>query len=123
MTFRGLPPFLPFLRAAAALASVVALPPTFPPRRPNATACGFLRGTANQGARDMRADALIAGVAQRLVLGDAGAQGVGGEPVDLRAGALSLLQHGPELGGVPSVSGPQLVRRELCEEVVRHGTH
>jgi hypothetical protein len=39
--FFGLPPFLPFLRAAAALASLVA----FPPRRPRATAAGFLRAT------------------------------------------------------------------------------
>lgn len=44
MTLRGLPPFAPLARAAAALASVVALPPILPPRRPSATAWGFLRG-------------------------------------------------------------------------------
>jgi hypothetical protein len=42
VTFLGAPPFLPFSRAAAALASER----TLPPLRPRATAAGFLRGTA-----------------------------------------------------------------------------
>jgi hypothetical protein len=40
--FFGLPPFAPFARAAAALASDVDLPPF----RPSETAAGFLRGMA-----------------------------------------------------------------------------
>jgi hypothetical protein len=39
--FGGRPPFLPFARAASALASEV----TRPPLRPSATAAGFLRDT------------------------------------------------------------------------------
>jgi hypothetical protein len=42
VTFLGAPPFLPFSRAAAALASER----TLPPLRPRETAAGFLRGTA-----------------------------------------------------------------------------
>src|SRR5262245_46074804 len=43
MALRGLPPFLPFSRAARVLIADFTAPPIWPPRRPNATACGFLR--------------------------------------------------------------------------------
>jgi hypothetical protein len=43
-TFFGRPPFLPFARAAAALAGVETPLPARPPLRPSATAWGFLRG-------------------------------------------------------------------------------
>jgi hypothetical protein len=51
MALRGLPPFLPFSRAARALIADLTAPPIWPPRRPSATACGFLRFM-----RDKRSD-------------------------------------------------------------------
>jgi hypothetical protein len=128
MRVMGRPPRLPFLRAAAALASLV----TLPPFRPRATAAGFLRGIASYGQRglaqrlavcvgrnrssDMRSDRLIVGMAQRLVFGHLATEVVGGEPVDLAASALGFREQAAEADGVARVAGAELVRRELCEE-------
>jgi hypothetical protein len=108
MTVRGRPPFWPFSRAAAALASVVALPPIFPPRRPSATACGFLRGIGDafhavEGRRFGcfgSGDVLVAAVLQRerRTAGDRPEAlhrvGDGGRAVHEVAAGLEVLLHG-----------------------------
>src|SRR4029453_3511077 len=43
MVLRGLPPFLPFSRAARALIPDLTAPPIWPPSRPSPAACGFFR--------------------------------------------------------------------------------
>lgn len=127
MRFFGRPPRLPFSRAAEALASER----TCPPLRPNSTAAGFLRGTANaqrrvaqrlafgvgrDGAADIGADLVVTRVAQGLILSDLQAQIVSGETVDLSAGALCLHQQRAEANGIAGKSGAELVWRELREE-------
>jgi len=64
MTFFGLPPFLPFSRAAAAFAALA----TCPPFRPRATACGFLdmRGLRFQ-ARNQRHEVGVLGHGEAVV--------------------------------------------------------
>ncbi len=64
MTVFGLPPFLPFSRAAVALAALA----TFPPLRPRATACGFLdmRGLRFQ-ARNQRHEVRVLGHGEAVV--------------------------------------------------------
>lgn len=54
-SFNGRPPFLPFLRAASALAWDV----TLPPLRPSATAAGFLRGTLASQAHRARVVSVV----------------------------------------------------------------
>lgn len=126
---RGRPPLRPFLRAAVALASDV----TLPPLRPKSTAAGFLRGIASNrqcgvthglpvsvgrhGPCDMRADLVVAGVAQGVVFRDLRSQVVGGEAVDLAARALRLLQQSAKALGVAGIACAKLVGGELAEEV------
>ena len=70
---RGRPPFFPFRRAAAALARLVRPLLASPPKRPSATAAGFLRGIGDflhaierRGRGALTAgDVLVAAVPQR----------------------------------------------------------
>jgi hypothetical protein len=126
--FGGLPPRFPLARAATAFASLV----TRPPRRPSATAAGFLRDISTNRQRgvtkrltvtvrrhwpvNVDADVLIAGAAQRLVFGHLLAEVVGCEAVNLASRALRLRQQASESLGVACKSGAELVGRELCEE-------
>lgn len=98
----GHPPFLPFSRAARALASLV----TFPPRLPRATAAGFLRGEdiqrfllANRGGVEaMRFQHLRNDAPEhvREALGIGQRQGHGG--VGGAADGVSEFRHGQILG-------------------------
>lgn len=124
--FFGRPPFAPLMRAASAFAADVACPPL----RPMVTkmdlrgmAANCERGIAKRlaltvgrhGAHDMGADRVVAGVAQRVVLGHLGAEVVGREAVGLLAGAFSLGEQVTQAVGIARETGAELVRRELCE--------
>lgn len=100
MTFFGRPPFAPLARAAAVLASDV----TLPPRRPNATAAGFLRATG-----------------QRLVAFSGRAQFVSGVAVDPAAGAFGFRLHLAQAGSVLCVLALQCVLWEGAEEGRQRG--
>lgn len=136
-TLRGRPPFAPFRRAAAALASDV----TLPPRRPSATAAGFLRATASRqrASAERLPDAVRRHASLRLtelgepisgqllrraqVFGDGrivgGADGevdaglfapeVSGHAANLTAGALSLCGESGQLRGVGGVLAADVV--------------
>lgn len=145
-SLRGLPPLLPFSRAALVLARVLDLPPFRPSSAaaslkpiseiasPNVSystywplrfmASNFQRGLSEcltvgigrHGTIDVRADCVVGGVAEGFVFGHLAAQVIGSEPVDLAARALSLLQQRAQTDGVACESGAELVGRELCEE-------
>lgn len=108
-TLFGRPPFWPFARAAAALASDVALPPL----RPSATAAGFLRGMAANLRQAIRhrlprgAQAsnkfCVCGRAERPEGACALAPEVCGLAVDLAASSLSTRGERVKLRGVRGV--------------------
>lgn len=102
-TFRGLPPFLPFSRAASALASLV----TCPPFRPSATAAGFLRDTA--WPREVGAQFSVIHLCKAAVVAYQLRQLVKGVAIDLTARAFGFGPQCFQPGGVLGVLASDVV--------------